>query len=137
MFVKVWNDNTYPFKQNLHNVEYKIPAGEYIELDEEEADKLLKAFSPIKVDYDGRALPSSYKKLRIDKEDKEKAIRSREARGKTGHYVCQACGYIASNKWELNGHVQDLHKDQFEDPEEALASLEEDKPKRGRSKKEA
>tara|TARA_R110000796_G_scaffold187266_1_gene304166 strand:- start:595 stop:999 length:405 start_codon:yes stop_codon:yes gene_type:complete len=133
MLVKVWNDNVHPFTQNYHDVLYKIPAKKYIEIDEEEADSLLKAFSQIKVDYDGNAKPESYKMLRIDEDDRAKIRSIRENKAKSGSYICQACGYVAGNKWELNGHIMELHKQSFEDSDKALESLAKDQePKRKR-----
>ncbi len=134
MLVKVWNKNVHPFTQKLNEKTYTIPAQEYIELDEEEADRLVKAYSPIKVDYDGNALPISYKMLEVDKDDLKKAREKRENRTRTGNYVCQACGYVAANKWELNGHSLDQHKDIFEDLQEAAMSISADNKKRSRKK---
>lgn len=130
MQVRVWNDNVHPFKQTIDEIEYVIPAGKFVEMDEAEADKLLKAYSPILVDYDGRPRPESYKKLRLDTEDLKRNAVRKEARNKSGSYICQACGYVASNKWELNGHVMDEHKHQFDDNEEALKEIKKDESQR-------
>ncbi len=139
MQVRVWNDNQYPFSQTIAEKLYKIEPRDYIEMDEEEADKLLKTFSPIEVDYDGRPTPRSYKMLRIDKDDLARNRAKRANKNKSGTYLCQACGYVAANQWELNGHTEAEHKDEWEDLQEARASIrsdaEEEKPKkRGRPK---
>lgn len=138
MLVKVWNRNVHPFKQQLGETKYQIGAGEYVELDEDEADRLVKAFSPIRVDYDGNAKAESFKMLEIDKDDLARNRSKRDNKGKTGTYICQACGYVAANKWELNGHSMEMHADSFEDEDEAKAAIASDeKPKRGRPRKEA
>lgn len=134
MQVKVWNDNVYPFTQELAGKVYRIPAKEYLEMDEEEADKLVKAFSPIRVNYDGAAEAASYKMLRVDQNDLKNIKDKRENKAKSGSYVCQACGYIASNKWELNGHIIDLHKDSFEDRDEALESISKEQAEKKRKR---
>lgn len=123
MKVKVWNDNVYPFEQEYKGKRYKIESKKYIEMDQEEASQLLKSYSPIKVDHGNMPLPQSYKMLRVDQGDLDKIKRMAEARTKAGSYMCQACGYIANSKWELSGHIQDMHQDQWEDPEEALKEV--------------
>lgn len=138
MLVKVWNDNVHPFKQKIAENMYSIPAKGYIEMDQDEADKLLKAFSPIEVDYDNRPLPTSYKMLRIDEDDLKKVRMRSEAKTKGGSYICQACGYVASNKWELDGHSLDMHQKDLDDVEEAMASIDlnnQEKRRAGRPKK--
>lgn len=130
MQVKVHNDNRYPFEQKIAEVTYKIPAGGFIEMDEEEADRLVKAYSPIAVDYDGNAMPQSYKMIRIDEQDLAKARNMRAAKTKTGGFFCQACGYVAGNKWELMGHIQDMHSQQWDDPEEASKEIAKENKKK-------
>jgi len=70
--------------------------------------------------------------LRIDKEDLAKAKNFAQNRHKAGSYVCQACGYVAGNKWELDGHTSDLHSEQWDDQNEARTSINEAK---GRKRK--
>jgi hypothetical protein len=126
MKVKVWNDNKYPFSQEVKGNFYKIPAKEFIEVEEDEASQLVKSFSPIIVGGDSRPLPESYKMLRIDKDDLKRNRDHRQNKAKSGSYICQACGYVASNKWELNGHTMDMHKHQLDDLDEAAESIAED-----------
>lgn len=126
MKVRVWNDNVHPFSQKIKDVVYKIPAKQCIEIDQEEANHLVKSYSPIEVDFDGRQTERSYKKLRIDEKDLAKIRMKNEAKNKSGSYICQACGYIASNKYELNGHIMAEHKNQFEDSDEAVAEIEQE-----------
>lgn len=130
MMVRVWNDNVHPFTQEIAGTTYKIPAKECIELEEDEAKTLVKRFSPIRLGGDDRPLPETYKMLRIDSSDLEKAKNFTQNRHKAGSYVCQACGYVAANKWELDGHTSDQHSEQWEDSDEARASINEAKATR-------
>lgn len=133
MQVKVWNDNQYPFKQELRGVKYAIPARQYVEMDEEEANLLLKAYSPVVLGHDDLPLPQTYKMLRIDEEDLKRNRQKEAIKGKSGSFLCQACGYIAGSKWELNGHVMELHRDDWEDANEARQEIAKEEPKkRGR-----
>lgn len=45
--VKVWNDNIYPFKQQMKGVVYEVPAGGSIEMEYEEAVDFVGMFSPM------------------------------------------------------------------------------------------
>lgn len=133
MLVKVWNDNVHPFSQTWREKTYKIPAKQCIELEYDEADAFIKAYSPIVPDYDNNPKPESYKMLRIDEKDLEKMRNLLHNRAKSGSYICQACGYVASNKWELNGHALDQHKEQLEDVQAAEAAvLADDAKKKGK-----
>lgn len=123
MQVRVWNDNVHPFKQEIHEKVYSIPAKECIELEEDEADVLIKRISPVLLDGNDQPKPESYKMLRIDKDDLHKNRMLAQNKGRSGTYVCQACGYVAANKWELSGHAQDMHEDQFEDYVEAKSAI--------------
>ena len=130
MRVKVWNDNVHPFKQVIGEEKYDIQAGKYIELDIEDANKLVKTYSPVLVNYDNKPKPESYKMLRIDESDLRKISEKREVKNKSGSYLCQACGYIASNKYELNGHVLAEHKESFDDIQEATKAIQRETKKK-------
>jgi rubrerythrin len=132
MQVRVWNDNVHPFEQEIAGKKYRLEAKSFIELDEDEADTLVKRFSPIILGGDEQPIPESYKMLRVDKEDLAKNRSLRQNQGRAGSYVCQACGYVCANKWELDGHTQDLHADQWEDRDEARASINAEKSKKKR-----
>lgn len=95
MQVKVWNDNIHPYKEKFREVLREIPAGGYIEMDEDEAEYFLAAFTPPKKDGQGRFDPIYFKKLRIDSADRA-ALREREAA-----LVCHANGQKAEDKSEL------------------------------------
>lgn len=126
MLVKVHNRNKHPFSQKIKGITYDIPAEGSLELDYDIAQSLVRAFSPIEVDYDGRALEKSYKKLEIDKDDERRYHQVGQNKAKGGSYICQACGYVAVNQWELKGHVTDMHSTQFDDQEQAIEGFREE-----------
>jgi len=64
--VKVWNDNIYPFKQVMKGAPIEIPAGEFIEMDYEEAVDFRGMFSPLPPqDYSGDER-EFYKMIRVE-----------------------------------------------------------------------
>tara|TARA_R110000796_G_scaffold248508_1_gene375345 strand:- start:3525 stop:3926 length:402 start_codon:yes stop_codon:yes gene_type:complete len=132
MKVRVWNDNIHLFKQEIADKLYEVPAKQCIELEEDDANVLIKRYSPIILGGDDQPIPECYKMLRIDKDDLHRNRMHKQNKNKAGTYVCQACGYVAANKWELNGHSQDMHKDQWEDPEEAQESVNAEQPRKKR-----
>jgi len=137
MLVKVHNLNIYDFKQKIGDDEYKIKAGGYIELEEDDANKLVKRMFPMQFDANNQQTPQSFKKLKIDEDDLKRVRALRENKAKSGNYVCMLCGYVASNKWELNGHSLDQHRASFDDEDAALEQIEADKKtKPKRTKKE-
>lgn len=130
MLVRVWNDNVHPFKQEVAGKLYEFGPKECLEMEEDEADVLLKRYSPIILGGDDQPLPQTYKMLRIDEEDLARNRAHKENKTKSGSYLCQACGYVAANRWELNGHTQEMHADQWEDQDEARAQIASDKVKK-------
>lgn len=134
MKVRVWNDNVHPFKQEISEKVYVVPAKQCIELEEDEADILLKRYSPIILGGDDQPIPECYKMLRIDKDDAKRNKLHKQNKTKAGTYVCQACGYVAANRWELNGHSADVHRSQWEDPEEAQDAI--NKAQAGKKRKQ-
>lgn len=123
MLVRVWNDNIHPFKQEVNGKIYAVPAKECIEIEEDEADMLVKRISPIILDGNDVPKPESYKMLRIDADDIKRNRNALHNRMRAGTYLCQACGFVAANKDELDGHSLNEHKDQLDDVDEARAAV--------------
>jgi hypothetical protein len=113
--VRVWNDNVHPFKQVFRDKEIYIGAKKCIEMEETEAYEFRGAYSPITRDGDGQPTPESYKMIRVEKTDKS-AHKPVQA---ANEFVCQACGFKATNKKELDQHIDAEHLDQLTDKEEA------------------
>lgn len=124
MKVRVWNDNVHPFKQVISDKTYFLPAKECIEIEEDEANILLKRYSPIILGGDDKPIPECYKMLRIDTDDLKRNRSVVQNKAKAGTYICQACGYVAANTWELNGHVADVHGASWEDQDAAKAAIQ-------------
>lgn len=134
MLVRVWNDNIHPFKQEIAGKLYDFAPKSFLEMEEDEADVLLKRYSPIILGGDDQPLATSYKMLRIDSDDLKRNRAQRENKTKSGTYICQACGYVAANRWELNGHTSEMHSEQWEDHDEARAEIASDDIKRKKRK---
>lgn len=134
MKVKVWNRNTFPFKQVIKEVEYKIPAQSFIEIEYDDASMLVKSFSPIVLGSDDMPTQQSKKMLEIDADDVRKFREFSQNKAKGGNYLCQACGYVCANKWELKGHIMSEHQHQFDDRDSAIDGFteDEDEEKKGR-----
>ena len=73
---KVWNDNLdprapngigWPHKERFKEKLIEIPAGEAIEMDYEDAIEFKSQFTPILHDGEKNVLPSSYKKIRVER----------------------------------------------------------------------
>lgn len=150
MKVKVWNDNVYDFKQEWRGEKIFIPAGQWVEMEDDFAHNFLCAYHPIEVDAGGNQKPQSFKRLRIE----GKAIRVNDHK-----LTCQACGYMAVSKKDLlthtNERLQDGKHTKLEDetgklsPAEMIEGMSESDlqklaqmlasvgPKRGRPRKEA
>lgn len=132
MKVKVRNLNEYPYKEDFRDQKIHIEAGGYIEMEDDEAILFLGQFSPIKVDGDGKALPVSYKKLKIEYPG-NLPYESKE----TKDHTCVGCGFEAQSTKELQTHIFASHADQMHD-EEAKEQLTADiKRKPGRPAKVA
>ena len=65
--VKVWNDNKHPHTEEFKGTKITIPAGGSIEMEWEEAIEFKGAFTSIKRDGSGNALPESYKMIRVER----------------------------------------------------------------------
>lgn len=104
MEVKVWNDNTLDFKQEYRGVNYHIPAGQYILMDEQEAYQFRGAYYPIIKDGAGQQTRESYKMIRIEMPNTTKKTVTPERKSTR----CEACGYIAINEKDLENHIQEM-----------------------------
>ena len=124
--VKVWNDNVHDFAQEFKEHKIKIPAKQFIEMEEYEAHDFLGYYHPMKPTADGGQCPTSYKMLRIEKLPKKDGGSLPDPEPSI---ICQACGFKAHSKWELNGHSAEMHSDQIVD------EAEHEKKRAGRPKK--
>jgi hypothetical protein len=113
--VRVWNDNVHPFRQIFRDKEILIAPKKFIEMEETEAFEFRSSYSPITRDGDGQPTVESYKMIRVERTDKSahKPVQT------PNDFVCQACGFKAANKKELDHHIDAEHLDQLTDKDEA------------------
>ncbi len=95
MLVKVHNLNIHPYRENFRDREIMIPAGSFIEMDEDEADYFLQAFVFPKKDSQGRPDPLYFKKLKIERPPKVHVDEDEE------DLICHANGQKYATRDEL------------------------------------
>lgn len=118
-FVKVRNLNKHPFKQkhkNGSNIE--IPAGGFVEMDEEDAVVFLGQFSPVKLDNKGNHDPRYFKMLKIERDPKQ-IQKDRDSKP-----TCPVCREQTSSWLELEAHQRLMHSDQLVKDSDYEAYLE-------------
>lgn len=120
MKAKVWNDNIHPYSERFKGDLIVIPAGQFIEMDYDEAVMFRGTFSSIVRDADGQPKPESYKKIRIEAlgNPLDNVIKSDPNK-------CLACGKVLGSQAELAKHIFDEHPAMLdhESKDEALANL--------------
>jgi hypothetical protein len=103
--VKVWNEMTHDFAQEVKGKKYAIPAGKHIELDIFEANDLLSAYFPYKKLKSGLQDPMTMKKLRMERIDGKALAGTFDLPPNR----CMHCGYDADDGTELDEHLMDFH----------------------------
>ena len=111
---KLWNDNTVEFVDKWRDMDIRIPAGGFIEMDRGDAVLYRGEYRSPEYTADGAHKIQGFKKLRMEDIPNEVPGSDEET-----DWNCVACGFNARSKWELEGHVADLHVDQLLDPKEA------------------
>ena len=115
--VKVWNRNSYDYKEKFKGEEIFIKAGGYVKMDRWEANQFLGSYVPIIKGKDEQQDPRSYKYLEIDQEDLRR-IRIQQEGGSEGSqktFVCHACGKEFLTKNGLLKHIKTKHLDEMQD----------------------
>ena len=119
MNVRVFNLNEYPYKEEFKGIDILIKPGGFYEMDYFEAKLFLsKIGTPPKKLANGLFDPRSYKMLKIDPEDEEKAkneiysLQFSDSVEKV--FVCQACSKEFRTKNGLLKHIKDKHQSQME-----------------------
>lgn len=124
---KVWNDNDHPHTEMFKGDKITILPKKYVVMQEDDAVMFRGQFYPPVLDGDGQALPTSYKKIRIELHD-DGAVVEEVSEPK---HICQACKYEADSAKDLLEHVNVTHKDALIVDEEAEKEIK----KRGRPAK--
>lgn len=106
MQVRVWNDNSYPFKQLFKGEMVAIPPKKFIMMDEEDAVSFKGKYFPPLLDGANNPKPESYKMIRIERT-------SDANEGESGKFVCHADGTAFDTKEELDEYVKANHADKL------------------------
>ncbi len=115
--VRVWNENSYPYKENFKGEFINIPPYSYIEMEKDEAVLFKGTFCEPKYDAGGGAIPSSFKKIRIG-EIGEIGGNESVPEIKPRPFKCQVCGFEGENTIELDKHINEKHLDVMVDQKE-------------------
>jgi hypothetical protein len=110
LLVRVYNRNTYPYREQFKGQMIEIAPKGFIKMDYEEANRFLGQMQPFRRLKDGNQDPTSYKWLEIDKDDRRKveAILRNEAEEKSKRvFVCMACSKEFDSKKELLKHSKE------------------------------
>lgn len=108
--VRVYNDNTYVYRERFMDDDIVIEAGKYITMDEQKAVRFRGTYSPVELDHDGKPLPKSYKMIRLEKVDAQ-ASKVEEK------FSCMACAKDFTNQKSLDQHIDASHQEQWADAE--------------------
>jgi len=85
--VKIWNDNKYVYRNTFRGDPIVIPAGGFIEAEEQDAVLILGKLPNLIPDADGGYKPESYQMLRVEKPKVVAAMTSSAA-----DLICNQCG---------------------------------------------
>lgn len=117
--VKVWNDNVHPYEERFQGEFIRIEPHKYVSMDYDKAVLFLGTFSGIMIKGDGLHDPKSFKKLRIDTDDRKEVIMSRshmnDKDDKEKVFVCHACTKEFLTKKGLERHVKEKHLSEMAD----------------------
>lgn len=120
MRAKVYNDNTFPHKEYFKGETVSIPAGEFIEMDYDEAIEFRGQFTSIVRDADNQPKKESFKMIRV-----VPLGNHLDAASKSDPNKCLGCGKTLGSQGELAQHIFDVHPEQM-DPaskDEAVKAL--------------
>jgi len=112
--VKLWNRNKLDHNEKWRDKDISIPAGGYIKMDYDEANRFMGQMFTPKFDKGGIQVPSSYKWLEMDTDDKRRAelnLRNESEEKSSKVFVCMACSKEFSSKKSLINHSKEKHSD--------------------------
>lgn len=98
--VKVHNLNVHPYKEFFVDRMIEIPANDFVEMDEDEAERFVAKFTFPKKDGQGRPDPLYFKKLKI--------VRDKPKEAAVDPLVVHATGQKAANEAELKSILSGL-----------------------------
>lgn len=107
--VRVYNDNKFPHTEKFRGEYLTIEAGQFIEMEREDAVLFKSAFVPPRYDKGGLQKPESYKMIRLE------TIKEQAPDAPTSEHICQACGFTAATAAGLKSHIRSQHAGQMLD----------------------
>lgn len=116
--VRVWNDNKYEYRETFKGDKVVIPAGKFIEMQEDEAIQFKGTFSPPVLDSDGNHKPEGFKMIRLERITAEMIEEA-----KVNELKCLACAKELATQAQLDAHIKEAHADQHVKDEEAEEEL--------------
>lgn len=120
--VLVRNENVHPYREKFQDRLIEIPAGESIQMDNDEARRFLSKCNGILRDADGQPDPRGFKKLRI-----EPLPSAKSEAPEVPKFVSHIDGKEFGSKKELDDHLA-----QFKDKVHVDEGIERELKKRGR-----
>lgn len=111
--VKVWNDNTFDYKDTFKGNEIFIPAKACIEMEYFEAHEFRGAYKSIERDGDNQPLARSFKMIRVEEPAKDAIDVKPELNS------CAACKFKGTTPKALLEHILAEHAEQAVVDEEA------------------
>ncbi len=109
MLVKVCNLNTHPYREKFIGQMLEIPAQGHVEMDEDDAERLLASFTPPKRDGQERPDPKFFKMLKIVREPRPLAD--------VDPFLIHATGHTAKSEEEYKNIVKSLAHLLAKDPD--------------------
>lgn len=94
---KVWNDNTYPFKQEFKGETIEIPPKSFIEMEYSEAMSFKSKPSPIVKDGMGQTVPATWKMIRVEGAPIQETVVA---------YRCHADGSLHPSREAMEAHAK-------------------------------
>jgi uncharacterized C2H2 Zn-finger protein len=116
--IRLFNLNTFDYSEEFKGMMIKIPAGEYIVMEYDEANQFMSKMNNPKRGKDGLFIPSTFKKLAMDPGDKKRAeayLRDEKEEESKRIFVCHACNGEFQSKKELTKHVKESHMNELAD----------------------
>ena len=116
--IRIWNDNTVPYKETFREREIHILPGKYVDMEADEATQFLGTYCPVEVDGMGNPTRESMKMLR--REFIEPLFDDGTNNFKASDdFKCNVCGKVCVDQEHLDGHINANHLDAMADPKEA------------------
>lgn len=123
MLVKVWNDNTYDYKEKFRDRDIVIKAKGFIMMDRDEAEIFQGSYAGMTRTGDGQPDPRGFKMIRLELDPNATAT-------ETQTYVCHFDGKKFQTQAEL-----DAHEKQYKDKVVVDEVAEQEIKRRGRPRK--